>query len=36
MLNNVRESHKQLSEQHSQPAGSASAPAAAGTVATKD
>ena len=36
MLNNVRESHKQLTEQPSQPAGSASTPAAASTVASKD
>jgi len=36
MLNNVRTSHRQLSEPPRQPSGSASAPAAASTVATKD
>jgi hypothetical protein len=36
MLNNVRESHRQLSEQHNQPARSASAPAAVGAAPAKD
>jgi hypothetical protein len=36
MLNNVRESHRQLTEQRSHPAGSASAPAAASSVPAKD
>ena len=36
MLNNVRESHRQLTEQRSRPAGSASAPAATSTVPAKD
>jgi hypothetical protein len=36
MLNNVRESHRQLTEQRSHPAGSASAPPAASSVPAKD
>jgi len=36
MLNNVRESHRQLTEQRSHPAGSVSAPAAASSVPAKD
>ena len=36
MLNNVRESHRQLTEQRSHPAGSASAPLAASSVPAKD
>jgi hypothetical protein len=36
MLNNVRESHRQVTEQRSHPAGSASAPAAASSVPAKD
>ena len=36
MLNNVRESHRQLTEQRSHPAASASTPAAASSVPAKD